>query len=176
MYLEPDERYKYGYLEAVKSAIEKPQAPDESIENDKAGEALESCKKKIERYRQYWYLYDIWLTLRDKNITLNSWFRRNNISTVALYGIGMFAEHLISELKNSQIRIVYGVDRRNQRQHSDFSIYSPRDDWPKKIIDAFVITSAYDCEEIKEILKKRVTVPVFVLGEILEELIKDYRC
>lgn len=166
MYLEPDEKWGTRYLEAIKEATEKYYL--EVIEIDKKND---NYKEKVlielnEKYKSYWQILNKWLTLKENDKCLSKSLLQRKIKKIAIYGIGMLGKHLIEELKNTEVEIVYGIDRRSDGINVDFPIVSPNDDLPQ--VDAIIVTATYDYENIKKKLKDKIECAIFSLTELID--------
>lgn len=174
MYLEPDEKYRYAYLESVKYAKEHYSEclgkyddnllkADVHLLND-----LETLNAKCERYEGYWRILERWLTLKEENVCLERYFADRKIATVAVYGAGMIGRHLLRELENGKVEVKYAIDRKADTLNVDVKVYSPDEDLPQ--VDAIIITATYDFVQIKDKLKKRGYMNVISLEEVLTEI------
>lgn len=172
MHLEPDEKYGYQFLEAVayakehyKEYIEK--YGPKKVNNDTVNE-IEYLLKKNARYESYWTILDTWLRLKEENIKVEKYFADRKIKSIAIYGMGMLGKHLLEELKDSDIQIVYGIDR-NTNMQSIVPVYSPDDDLPE--VDTVVVTATYAYVEIASVLNSKGCKKIVSLAEVLSELL-----
>ena len=89
-----------------------------------------------------------------------------NYKKIAIYGMGEFANRLMEELKNSDVEVVYGIDKDVCNSTSRVrNVYSLNDDLPQ--VDAIVVTPFYDMKSIKCDLKKKVDCPIVSLEEVI---------
>lgn len=164
MYLEPDEKYGYRYLEAVKNALDKYQ----EVEVDYKPEIINQ-QTIIDRYKSYWTIMDKWLSLKEEHKSLDLFFRKHNMMNIAVYGMGMLGRHLIKELENSPVNIVYGIDRFNVDGRGDFPIYKTDEKLPQA--DAIIVTVTYDFDNIYRDLSNKGIDKIISLDIVVEELI-----
>ena len=76
-------------------------------------------------------------------------------------------QRIIDDLENSRIKIMYGIDQRADKLTYDMDIYSPEDELP--VVDAIVVT-AYDFDEIVELLEGKVNCEILAFDEIIFNL------
>lgn len=167
MYLEPDEKYGYRYLEAVKNALETYK--DADIEN-KSGMTKPKNQNTIERYRSYWTIMDKWLSIKEENKGLDLYFQKNNMQNIAIYGMGMLAKHFIKELENTQINIVFGIDRFIDKKSDNIPVYSIEDELPKA--DTIIVTETYDFDNIYNKLSDKGIDKIISLDEVIDCVLK----
>lgn len=172
MHLEPDEKYGYAFLEAVCYAKShyKEYLPKYATAYNNIGlvKEIESLTIKNARYESYWRVLDRWMQLREEEKSLEGWFLLHDIKSIAVYGMGMLGKHLLKELENGSIEIVYGIDRRKDMT-SSLKIYAPDDEWPDA--EAIVVTATYAFTEIAEQLKAKGYEKVISLEEVIMEMI-----
>lgn len=165
MHLEPDERYGYGYLEALSRALQDYkdiQGADLQIYREKRIDAsLINCRRK-----SIMNILDRWLWLNESGKVLTSYFQERRYKSIAIYGLGMLGKHLLAELQNSQIRVSYGIDRRGKEWHYSFPVYDTVSKLPEA--DVIVVTVAYEFETIYRELKQKFTGKIISIEEILE--------
>ncbi len=173
MYLEPDEKHGYAYLEAIKFArnnFTKYLDKYESLKRnssvmDNTEEQYDLLEKKCARYEEYWRILDEWLCLKEEQIPLEKYFQENEIDSIAIYGMGMLGKHLLKELEKSSIKIKYGIDRAIKVVSEGIKMYSPSENLPE--VDAIVVTATYDFYEIKAKLQINNTCKIISLEDIV---------
>ena len=100
MYLEPDEKNGFGYLEAVSRSLKNVKK-----DNRKNEENMSSCSEKmeiqweLEHLRGHYELLHHWFQLKEQNRSASEYFIRNNYDKIALYGWGVFGKHLYKDLE-----------------------------------------------------------------------------
>lgn len=105
---------------------------------------------------KHWRLFriaDQWMKYRDKNICLKQFFVEHKWYTIAIYGAGKMAEHLIYELKDTGIEIVFMMDRFIDKvDWYNGRILKPGEKIPD--VDAVVVTPIMDYRNVKKQLKE----------------------
>lgn len=165
MYLEPDTITGMQYLQAVKHAKEKfAQKADKNIVS------ISNMPMKININKDSLYLkyMDKWMELRERGQSLETYFIENNIKMIAVYGYGVFAKHLIAELKNTSIQIECIYDK--QWRGNIEGISGTECSEIKKNIEAVVVCSFYYFNEIHSILKEKGYGDIISLKAIIDEV------
>lgn len=172
MYLEPDTRYSYGYLEAILYA--------------KENYSLYISKYKLRRelhIKGLWNRYDAlndkymprikllnkWLYIRECGISLGAYVEKYNFSSVAIYGMGQLGKHLYQELKEGNIEVKYAIDRRKNITGVNLKIYD-MDEAPLSV-DAVLIALDYEYQNVVSCLKTRGFERIILLQELLDEIL-----
>jgi len=119
------------------------------------------------KQRRMFKLANKWIERLGNHCVVANYFDKKGYKTVAVYGLSTFGKHLIQQLGESNIEVIYGIDRRQGMVDADMRVYLPEDNLPE--VDVVVITAIYDYDEIKEELKHRIKCPIVSLEEIIYE-------
>lgn len=122
---------------------------------------------KIEKFEMYYNLLERWMTIHEEGRTIADILAARNFRTIALYGIGKIGKHVIAELADSEITILYGIDRSKPGIYNKIPIMGMGDPFP--VVDVILVTAIYDFDEIEPILKAKTDCQVISLEEILYE-------
>ena len=130
--------------------------------------------KDVSLYRElsdkHFALFDLmsqWVKVKQNNKNLATWFDAKDYKRIAVYGMSSVAESLVNELKDSNIEILYGIERNPQEIISKFKVYSPEDRLPEA--DVIVVTAVYYYDDIVKSLSSKTNVPVVSLEDIVYE-------
>lgn len=179
MYLEPDKKREYAFLEAVKSVKEKLRA-DIQADNVDLTSTLSideeptrvmkdiETEKRCSKFKEYYFLLHRWLQLKEENKNLSEYLINYKYHRIAIYGLGVMGKHLIEELKYTDIKILYVIDRNTQLLYPNIQIRSVDADLP--LVDAIVVTATFDYEEIWTELREKINYPIVSLAELLNEI------
>lgn len=98
------------------------------------------CRKKdfeIEKKNAYIDMLDRWMTLRDRGIAIERFLSEKGYKKVAIYGLGMFGNHLYEELQGTEIEII-GIDKADIYDNFRMKIYKP--DQKFEDVDLIIVT------------------------------------
>lgn len=181
MYLEPDQTDGYGYLDAVKCAVEtvgdmeKGSTLQHEVSTVGGMEQLieerNALSYKARKFKKLFELIDQWLFLEQEGgVCFTRYFRERGIGSVAIYGMSALGKHVLIQLRKENCPPLFGIDRYVGQFGDDFKIYRPEDDFPK--VDAIIIT-AYDVQEIKGQLSKHYKGKLLDLEDMVETMLRD---
>lgn len=173
MYLEPDEKNGYGFLQAVKNVMENYTARSEKVyeqayfitPQDVAERNEKKAVQKLEILKIKYNIINKWYSLAEKDILLADYLDVCGYKEIAIYGLGIMGKHLISDLNNSTLKIPYGIDQKADNKAFDFAVYTLKDELPKA--DIIVVALASNCDEVIISIQNKVDIPVISLEEIL---------
>ena len=94
----------------------------------------------------------------------------HDIKNIIIYGLGKMANHLMEDIKESDINVVCAIDIGAINKYSHFPVITLDEEIPDA--DCIVVTPVHEAEAIKESLKNRTSVPVLSLLDILDECVK----
>lgn len=164
MYLEPDETYGYGYLEALQ------EARNQSFNND--NEYVEELYKlryeKNKRADSNIKVLFNWIEIFqiDKRITDSLIYA--GITHVAIYGMGILGRLLYRELKRNGIEIDYLIDQnKSLGENYDERVYSLEEELP--VTELIIISVTGDVSDVMRDLNRR-KIETCSLEEMIEKL------
>lgn len=167
MHLEPDERYGYGYLEALDRALQDYRDIKEADLKMWTYRKHEIDVPVVSRRRaSIMHIFDRWLWIKEDGKSLASFFQVKGYKNIAIYGIGMVGKHLVAELEDGSVNVLYGIDRQNKEWQYSFPIYEMDKGLPQA--DVIVVTVAYEFEKIYRELKQKFMGKIISIEEILE--------
>lgn len=168
--LEPDEKYGYAKLAAVLNA-QRHVLEQENMDGPKpmeknAGNLTDDVKNR--GYLLTAKCFDEWMGLREKNISVSDYLKKYGAIHVAVYGYGMLARHLLTELLETDIVVEYIIDKSNRKKSLEYEVKNLEDHLPQ--VDAVIITIVDEFDSIYRNLKKRMCSRFFSLYEIVSEM------
>lgn len=128
----------------------------------------QEVKKLFVQERKNHFMYEFmnrWLLLKQKGIELSSFFTRQKIYSVAIYGIDHMGQRLYDELKESPIRVVYAIDRNPRKLDWEIPVYCSDDSLEN--VDAVVITPIFDFMDIQKTLGMKLKCKMIFIEDIL---------
>ena len=96
------------------------------------------------------------------------YFTKHNYKTVAIYGMKELGERLVDELRDSDIKVCYAIDKNADQIYSDVDIVTPDDNLEP--VDVIVVTAIFYFDEIYDMLSEKVDYPIVSLEDLLYEI------
>ena len=176
MYLEPDEKYKYAFLDAIKDAHFYAEGQSDLAElgidntTDVLNKEICNLKVSIQRQREYWMILDQWMVAIEKGIVQDQYLIDNGFQTIAIYGMGMLGKHLFNQLQDKKIKIAYLIDCNKIQVSHNIHTYVIEDNLPD--CDLIIVTVMYNFDQIKNKLQKKTNARIMSLNEYIENLLQ----
>lgn len=128
--------------------------------------------QKAQRHKGYadkhmalFLMMNQWVKVKQEGKNLSSYFDENGYKKIAIYGMSYAGETLIDELKDTNIEIAYGIDKRADLLYADIDIVSIDD--LEDDVDVIVVTAITFFDEIESVLSSKVDCPIVSLEDIL---------
>lgn len=125
-----------------------------------------------ELYRELcasYYIMRMFVETRYKGISIEEYLLKIQAKNVAIYGLGTFGAALYNELKKSRINVTCGIDK-YKSFFDGLTIISDLKEM--KECDVIIVTPLKEGNEIARKLQENMTIPVYTLVEILNEMEK----
>ncbi len=171
MYLEPDAFNGYKFLEAHKLVVEKYK---DKMVDDKTeiantifykDEQIKILDNTVQKYKSFFDdAIGILSIIQAKKAAFWDYFQKNEIDSVAIYGMGQLGRILICEFKKENIKVMYTVDRGVGQFSNEIKMFRPEEILPK--VDMLIVT-AYDYKNILEKLNLNNIKKVISLKELI---------
>lgn len=130
----------------------------------------EEINKKQQLSNKYLTLFKMmneWVRAKQKGGQLSASLEQKGMYKIAIYGMNYAGETLVEELKGSNVKIAYGIDRRAKDLFAEFPIVSMEEKLEE--VDGIIVTAITFYDEIEEELRKKVNCPVISLEDIIYE-------
>lgn len=171
MYLEPDERFCYGFLEAFLQAKEDAArldvtdiCKDAEQKNKSIAEENISLRHSLDRYRSYWRVLDLWVGMLEKGTTLSGYLKKAGYDNVAVYGYGMLGKHLVYQLQKEGFEVKCVIDRQVEKKTDCVPLCLLNGNLPH--VDVVIVTVLYDYDSIRNEIKKIMDVDVLPIDKL----------
>lgn len=128
----------------------------------KAGSVMIEKQMNVEKFHKLFLVLDAWIKKKQQGKSMADFLKRNAYHSVAIYGLSNVGRLLEEDLKDL-VEIRYGIDRREIS--AGFPVFRPEEDLPK--VDAVIVTAAYEFDEIEEMLKKKLSCPIYSIEDII---------
>lgn len=176
MYLEPDMKNGYGYLQAIRNVMEDYIGNDTGnkekydqtyliIPQDVGEQKEKKYVRELARAEAKYNIMNKWYSLAEKDLLLADYLEICGYKEVAIYGLGVMGKHLISDLNKASLRILYGIDQKADKKTFDFSVYTLKNDLPRA--DVIVVALANNCDEVIKNIQNKTDIPAISLEVLL---------
>ena len=135
------------------------------------GRIIEKKQAKVSKFVGYFNLLDAWMTIKEEEKSMASYFEKNGYSQIAVYGLGKIGNHFLREMEGTDIKILYAIDAKGEKLNPNIPIYTLEDEIPKA--DVIVVTATFDYKNIKENLGQRTDVQIVSIDDVVRELLQD---
>lgn len=106
-----------------------------------------------------------WVKIKQMKKSLAAYLKQKGYYEIAVYGMNYIGETLVSELKEGDIKIKYGIDMRADDICTEIKMVKPSDNLDD--VDAVIVAAIKFFDEVKESLCTKVNCPIISLERIL---------
>ncbi len=133
----------------------------------KKNKEIKEKNKNITKYLGLFRQMNQYLVTKQMDKDLVDYFKSKEIKTIGIYGMSHIAQRIIDDLEGTDVKVLFGIDRKADKLSYDFEIYNPDEKYPE--VDAIVVT-AYDFEEINDMLSEKVDCEIISFGDMIFSL------
>lgn len=122
------------------------------------------------RYKAYYQLANQWLVNKNSGKNVSKYFEDNNISNIAIYGMGTLGELFYEEIKDSDVKVSYFIDKNADILYygaDDIAVISIEGIAKQEKTDAIIVTPVFDFEEIREALEEVTDIRLISLEDVV---------
>lgn len=135
---------------------------------NEAGKIMLKKQKMSDKHLALFLMMNQWVKVKQEGKSLKDYFEKYGYKKIAVYGMSYAGETLCRELKDSDVKVVYGIDRSADKIRTDIELKTPEEELPE--VDAVVVSVVYYFDEIEKELKQKMNCPVLSLGDIVYEV------
>lgn len=136
--------------------------------------SLKETEKRLKKQSSYYALSQQWITNKNEGKTLDSYFKEQNYNTIAVYGMGTLGELFLEEIKKSDLKVAYFIDKNSDDMfygESNIEVTDLEGIHSKDDVDVVVITPIFDFDEIVDELQNAgISCPMVSLEEIIYDI------
>lgn len=132
------------------------------------GESESKARQLADKHLALFLMMNQWVKVKQEGKNLSDYFVKNGYKKIAIYGMSYVGETLLEELKDSEINVVYGIDKNADGICADLDVVSIDDKLGD--VDAIVVTAVTYFDEIVENLEEKISCPIVSLEDILYEV------
>ncbi len=137
----------------------------EIVEKKNKKSKNKSIDQNTKRLKSYYDILNKWLSMKQKGESLEEYFLDYGYKSVAIYGMGELGKRLYDELKDTNIKVLYAIDKNSGGKYLDIDIKSPDEDLPE--VDVTVVTAVFAFDEILSELEDKLSSQIISLNELL---------
>lgn len=119
---------------------------------------------EVDKFKQYFNVFDSWLTMQEQGRSIEEYFNRNNFRRIAIYGYGKMGKHLYRALSRTEIKVEYVIDENRNSGEEGVVVKNPNDELPS--VDAIVVTPVFDFYKIWFELKNRCKAEIMSISDV----------
>lgn len=139
-----------------------------SVVKKATDKSLGQTKNLSDKHLALFLMMNQWVKVKQAGKNLESYFIANDYKRIAIYGMSYAGETLLDELRGSEVKVAYGIDKNADSIYTDIDIVSIEDALEK--VDVIVVTAISFFDEIEEKLSTKVECPIVSLEDILYEM------
>ena len=132
------------------------------------GNKVNDWQKMSDKHLALFLMMNQWVKVKQEGKNLSDYFKKNGYKNIAIYGMSYAGETLADELKDSDIKVAYGIDKKADSVYAEFDVVSPEDEMAE--VDAVVVTPITFFDEIEAKLGEKMDCPIISLEDILYEV------
>lgn len=181
MYLEPDTRWQFQYLEALRDAknfvelygelVLLTDADDASLSEQENSE-IEKLNRQCNKYRNFIKIFERMLNLKLNGKLVSRYISEKRYDKVAIYGLGIVGKALANVLEEEAVNVIYGIDRdKYQARFLKFPLYSLEKSLEN--VDIIIVTVEDDYTHIRKELESKTKAEIVNVGYLLNVAERD---
>ncbi len=179
MYLEPDERWGYGFLQALKNAKKEQNKKNYSLYlsdmNEYEVQEYAFFRNQYYKEKTLHNIYYNWIKLHANGINIYKKLTEKKYNTIAIYGVGEIGR-LLFEYNDGIIDIVYYIDRNLSAKIGNVPVLSLDDTLP--VVDMIIISLVgQDVSKIKKRIRDKVgqLIDVYSIEQLMSKYVEELR-
>lgn len=118
---------------------------------------MKSTKRMIkekDKYFSFFFILEQWLSNKQNGLRVEEYIKKSGYKDVAIYGMGVLGNLIYNELKNTDINVLYGIDKAADNMYFDVPVIKDIKNGQK--VDAIIVTAVNEYPDIEKKLKKYV--------------------
>jgi len=133
-----------------------------------SGEKRHKIEEMSGKHLSLFLMMNQWVKVKQEGKNLASYLEKNAYKRVAIYGMSYVGETLVEELKDTEIEVVYGIDKNAYSIYADVDVVTMEDSLDE--VDAIIVTAITFFDEIEENLSQKINCPIISLEDVLYEV------
>lgn len=133
-----------------------------------SNKAIAKERAMSDKHLALFLMMNRWVQIKQEGKNLADYLAEKNYRMIAIYGMSYAGERLVEELKDSEIKVRYGIDRNAGGLYTETEVMTPEDVLEE--VDAVIVTSIFYIDEIEKDLSTKLSCPVISLEDILYDI------
>lgn len=129
---------------------------------------LDKERAMSEKHLALFLMMNQWIKVKQEGKNLANYLKELGYLNIAIYGISYAGKTLIDELKDSDIKVIYGIDKKLDSIDTDINLVSADDELEP--VDAIVVTAITFFPEIQKKLSQKIDCQIVSLEDLLYEI------
>lgn len=125
-------------------------------------------EKEIYKNKSYYDMSRKWVEAYQNNKRLADYLKTKGYNRVAIYGMGDIGVLLYKELMNTNVNVLYGIDKSTIGRGFDLKIVAPSPEMEE--VDVIIVTALFAFDEISEMLSDMVSYKIEALDDLIYEM------
>lgn len=117
--------------------------------------------------KRYLDMMNQWFILKQEGKSIDRYLKKKGYCKVAIYGMAIYGRHVVRELRNKDIVIAYGIDRKKMEPYYGIEVVNPTGRLPDA--DVIINTVLHDQNSVIAALKQITDIPVVSLEDVVFE-------
>lgn len=139
-----------------------------AVTGKKYRERIHEYAELSDKHLALYLLMNEWVHIKQDGKSLSDYFEKRDYRKIAVYGMNFVGETLLRELENSDIKVVYAIDKNAERIFTDVEVILPDD--VQEEVDAIVVTPISYFDSIEGMLQEKVDCPILSIEDIIKEM------
>lgn len=132
------------------------------------GGSINKAQSMSDKHLALFLMMNQWVKVKQDGKNLASYFQKNGYSKIAVYGMSYAGETLLNELRGTEIKVAYGIDKKAEGLYADIDIVTMEQSLDE--VDAIVVTAVTFFDDIKRQLEEKAACPIISLEDVLYEI------
>lgn len=129
---------------------------------------LSKMKALSDKHFALYCMMNEWVKIKQKNKSIADYLEGQGYKKIAIYGMNYVGETLLSELENTNVKVLYAIDQDAANIYADVEVVSPEDRLDE--VDAVIVTPITFFKEIKGRISTKMDCPIISMDDILYEI------
>ena len=138
------------------------------MKRDKNIKELELLKDSYDKMKEFYFILLQLIYVHQQGMTLAEYFISNRFERIAIYGTKELGLSLMRELRGTEIRVDYFIDKNDIIEIDGIKTVKPEDNI--KSVDVIVVTSVHYFSDIREELRNRTDSKVVSIEDVIFSL------